>query len=389
MVTLLPSSTDVSILAFSKTNLDRLTGVPSKVAILETLWDPWTCPETELPLLAWALSVDIWDQHWSVPRQRQVVSEALLYHRRKTTPAGVRMALSYRDADLVSYNLPRHGIFVDKKVSADEEARWLANLPEIRVYDPAPRIVPGPVHRFAGVNNIAFSDARLSRRAVLLRAGTETPLSIVPDGDTEKLTLPVAKMPIVVAGRAARIRTVAPNDLGVKVLAVRPITSGEDFVRPVATPGDRGAFVSASRQLQPDARAVFTPAGTGGRRFVAPVAVSQGYLSLKFSDTPGQITSHKPLNVVGKSRVTRKAFTAAWTVDWSRRLPRSRIPPGRKVAARSEPQVKLMMDAIQSASAARDTNAINLRGTQRLTYSELRSLPAGIRYGQRKKVTNV
>jgi hypothetical protein len=35
-------------------------GLPLPVPLRE-LWDPWTCPMALLPWLAWALSVDIWD----------------------------------------------------------------------------------------------------------------------------------------------------------------------------------------------------------------------------------------------------------------------------------------------------------------------------------------
>ena len=40
-------------------NADRLEQVRGQVPVLGTLWDAWACPESELPLLAWALSVDV------------------------------------------------------------------------------------------------------------------------------------------------------------------------------------------------------------------------------------------------------------------------------------------------------------------------------------------
>src|SRR4051812_24387267 len=64
-------------------------GLPLSVPLRE-LWDPWKCPMEFLPWLAWALSVDIWDDEWSEPKKRQVVATALPRLQRKGTPAGLR-----------------------------------------------------------------------------------------------------------------------------------------------------------------------------------------------------------------------------------------------------------------------------------------------------------
>jgi hypothetical protein len=349
--------------------------------------DPVTVPIAALPHLAWGYSVDAYDAEWRETRKRAVVGEWVLYHERKTTVAGIRMALGYRDATLVGFNLPRHGFFCGGVVSVEEEERWLAGLPEIRIFDPQSFTLPGPVHRFAGVNMIARGDARLARRAVLIRAGVQTPLSIVPSGDLEKITAPIGRKHVLLAGRAGS-RIVASSDLNETVFAIRPVSAGTAFVRPAATRGDQGTFVSSSRKLIEGKSTIFTPAGRGGLRIAAPVAIAHGYLSLKFSGTPGQITSRRAANVVGRSRVTRKAYSAAWTVDWSRPVPRSRFPAGRICAARSEPQVASLMDAILSASALRDENSITLTATQRLTYADLRAAKTGVRYGQRKRISS-
>lgn len=368
----------------ARLNAVRLSEVLQKAAVLTTLWDAWTCPEDELPVLAWALSVDYWNPTWPVHRKRQVVAEALTYHRRKTTPAGVRMALSYRDASLVGYHLPRHGFFCDKSVSLAEEAAWANALPEIRIYDPAPAIIAGPAHRFAGVNLFARADARLSRKAILIDGGTSTTLTIRPSGAMEKITFPAARRSMMIAGRGAILKLAGPAVLKERVLAIHPVNADADYVRPAASTGDNGTFISASKKLQSGVEAVFTPVRRGGLRIVAPAAIVRGYISLKFSAQAGRLTGHKPLNVVGKSRVARLPFTAAWTVGWSRVLTRSRMPQGRRVAGRSEPLVTGFMEAIKAASAARDTDSISLNATRRVTFADLRNLKAGITFGDRR-----
>lgn len=68
--------------------VDRLPTVP-----LKTLWTPATCPEAQLPWLAWALSVDEWDATWPVETKRQVIADSIEQHRKKGTVGALRRAL--------------------------------------------------------------------------------------------------------------------------------------------------------------------------------------------------------------------------------------------------------------------------------------------------------
>lgn len=354
---------------------------------LRTLWDPYTCPASELPLLAWALSVDVYEDWWPESRKRRVVAESRNYHSTKTTDAGIRTALGYRDATLVRVNKPRQGFFADVPVSQTDESAWLAGLPEIRIYDPAPVKLARRPWGFAGVNLFARGDARLSKTAVLIKDGVETALRVVPLGDPtqqgERIVLPVKKVPATVSGRPSKVFFVAPVDVGLGTLAIRTGT-GDDFTRPLVTPGDVGSFVQSRRRQVDGVKVPFTASGRGGGRFVAPSVVARGYLSLSFSDNAGRRAARKPLNVVGKSRVMRDAYTANFLVDWRRTKPRSRMPSMTKVAARSEPLVLSLMSAVMDAKATRDVDTISFGVTRRVNYSDLRSLKAGTTYGDRR-----
>ena len=59
-------------------------------APLRDIWNPATCPEHLLPWLAWAFSVDRWEEAWSVEQKRQIIATAVAIHRSKGTPAAVR-----------------------------------------------------------------------------------------------------------------------------------------------------------------------------------------------------------------------------------------------------------------------------------------------------------
>lgn len=77
------------------------------------LWSPERCPETHLPWLAWALSVDDWDSTWPVETKREVIAASIEIHRRKGTRGGVSRALvamGYGDAVLIEdHQWPRIG----------------------------------------------------------------------------------------------------------------------------------------------------------------------------------------------------------------------------------------------------------------------------------------
>lgn len=72
-----------------------------KPEIVQTIWDPWTCPLPLLPFLAWSLSVDVWDNSWSEERKRRAVAASPEIHRRKGTRLAVEKALDVLDIESV------------------------------------------------------------------------------------------------------------------------------------------------------------------------------------------------------------------------------------------------------------------------------------------------
>lgn len=61
--------------------------------ILRDLWNPEACPAELLPWLAWAWSVDSWNDSWSERQQRNTIAEALEVQQIKGTIGAVRTAL--------------------------------------------------------------------------------------------------------------------------------------------------------------------------------------------------------------------------------------------------------------------------------------------------------
>lgn len=57
---------------------------------LRTLWNWRTCPVNLLPYLAWALSVDRWDENWPETTKRSVIASSFYVHAHKGTIAALR-----------------------------------------------------------------------------------------------------------------------------------------------------------------------------------------------------------------------------------------------------------------------------------------------------------
>lgn len=56
-------------------------------------WSPDTCPAHLLPWLAWAFSVDEWQDGWTEAEQRAVIRNALFIHQHKGTLAALKRAV--------------------------------------------------------------------------------------------------------------------------------------------------------------------------------------------------------------------------------------------------------------------------------------------------------
>lgn len=70
----------------------RVSTIP--VGVVRTLWDPWTCPADLLPWLAWACSVDVWDDAWPEDTRRRVIADSHAVHSIKGTLGAVKRALA-------------------------------------------------------------------------------------------------------------------------------------------------------------------------------------------------------------------------------------------------------------------------------------------------------
>ncbi|WP_339057959.1 phage tail protein I [Candidatus Regiella endosymbiont of Tuberolachnus salignus] len=80
-----PGSSAVEIAA-----AQACAGLSDMTVPLRPLWDADRCPVALLPYLAWAWSVDRWDESWSEATKRAVVKAAFYVHKHKGTIAALR-----------------------------------------------------------------------------------------------------------------------------------------------------------------------------------------------------------------------------------------------------------------------------------------------------------
>lgn len=149
--------------------LARLSAALDEIdpSIIETIWDAWRCPASLLPWLAWAMSVDVWDEDWSEIVKRQAIADSPFYHRIKGTVRSVEKALDlalrpYELTEWFDYLPPRRRgtatIFVE--TTLDDIPRILRSIrPLVMAAKPKTRAVafgagesiPGPFVVGAGL----------------------------------------------------------------------------------------------------------------------------------------------------------------------------------------------------------------------------------------------
>lgn len=72
---------------------EACAGISDLNTPLRDLWNPDSCPVKFLPYLAWAFSVDRWDEKWTPVEKRKAVKDAFYIHRRKGTIAAIRRVI--------------------------------------------------------------------------------------------------------------------------------------------------------------------------------------------------------------------------------------------------------------------------------------------------------
>lgn len=90
-VVILPTSASELNRLWAATEVARSDGIEE---IISKLWNPHECPLAFLPHLAWAVSVDVWEDEWPEAVKRDVIAASPIVHRLKGTRGSVERALA-------------------------------------------------------------------------------------------------------------------------------------------------------------------------------------------------------------------------------------------------------------------------------------------------------
>lgn len=187
---------------------------------LAALWNPLTCPESHLAWLAWALSVDVWDDAWPVEAKRDMTARALQLHRLKGTLAGIRAYVEAAGGVIVRAETPPATAYAGASLTADERAAYLATLPQIRIYERFDDDAASPSTFWNDFSGCYFLDPvtgaslmltcevdlgeRAGTFAVLWRAGEATPIERATvseiSGDAQRVFVPALAPGVTFSG---------------------------------------------------------------------------------------------------------------------------------------------------------------------------------------------
>lgn len=165
----------------------RACSMPVAPEIILTLLDPWRIPARLLPWLAWALSVDEWDDEWDEQTRRQVVADSLAVHRKKGTPWAIRQVFRSLGLGEIDIEEGRSGYRRDGSIRREPfylRGSGTAGWAEYRIFchkqlsirqaETAIRMLKDAAPARCRLVEIDFSSAALIRNGLARRNGTFT-----------------------------------------------------------------------------------------------------------------------------------------------------------------------------------------------------------------------
>lgn len=132
MTDLLPIGSTALKRAIDGVDAVRLDDVDPRTIV--DAWDPWRCPPELLGYLAFASSLDLWDDDWPELKKRTTIAQALELHRLKGTLAGIRAHLALVDCTVTRAIRPPARGFLRAAMTDAQRAAWLDSLPQLRLY---------------------------------------------------------------------------------------------------------------------------------------------------------------------------------------------------------------------------------------------------------------
>ncbi|WP_020179782.1 phage tail protein I [Methylopila sp. M107] len=331
--TLLPLNALSIEAALAEVNAGRR---PLPAHLVATVNRPAVCPSDLLGYLAWARSVDVWDESWSDDKKRYVIAHAFRDHRLKGTRELIERYCGYVGAAVIDVIAPPQRFVLGRARTVEEIEAIHGRLPEVRIYSSIePRAARGLFFghfvRGAGQAYRASSAAGAHEvRAELRRGGTVSRLRLAEvtpsnlDDETalfERLFLPHANSASRVLGRLRRRAFWGDREPTQFVASFRRSVDGDADGGGSVGPGLYPAITRPDR-VYPAAHAPRLKAFYGrrlGRFRTATQAAARSYDRLRLWDESAASRSPRRAAVWGRSRRGAAPLTAIVSIAMTTR----------------------------------------------------------------------
>jgi phage tail P2-like protein len=198
--------------ALADVDAERIMNIHAELVTAQ--WDPYAISYQNLPYLAWAMGVNLWEDIWAEGSKRDWVARQWQFKAVRGAPTAYRMALGMSGYELTDMVRPPQGTYAAPDLTKEEQDAWIRQMPEIRIYwahregtrgvdeifadyesavsvGPAPHQLgdPGDFNDTIEVANTGFADQDAvsindgwvlrGRYAIIRHRGVDTPLNVV------------------------------------------------------------------------------------------------------------------------------------------------------------------------------------------------------------------
>jgi phage tail P2-like protein len=327
--------------AMADVDAERLIRIYAE-AVLD-VWDPYRIALRNLPYLAWATGVNLWDDDWRETTKRTWVARQWEFKSLRGTGAGIRMAMDYvgRDVSPWGYQVsritaPPQRVYSGPSLTREEREAWLAMMPQVRVWRVQERGTArfGKLfyggsstgrqhdHRFciggsaddlklrAATPSTALS--RLHRRARYVVRGLEGDVTVSEFGTYWRVHLRGVAGQKVFSNRPIRpARFLIPSDAASRLITVMPRERLSwrspvwSSVEPVTSEPDRIVINGTRRQ------SVFCDVPMRQRAYYAPSdAWARIFERYAINDGSVELRKRRPVQFMGTSRYGFPKYSA-------------------------------------------------------------------------------
>jgi phage tail P2-like protein len=164
--------------------------------LVEDQWDPYLISKANLPYLAWAMGVNLWeDSYWSEGSKRDWVAQQWSFKAYRGAPKAYEMALKQSDYVITDTVRPPQGFWLAPSLTKEQWDAWIRQMPEIRLTHAEKEGTRSDVEAFIDTNDWAkrsdscFLDYSFfgindgfvlsGRVANLRRFGVDTPMEVI------------------------------------------------------------------------------------------------------------------------------------------------------------------------------------------------------------------